>query len=180
MGRRLAELGDVCIEVSGADSDWQYLTNEFLRLEACGWKGQNGTALRSTPQTEAFYRDIIKRAADRGKARFVTLKLDGKPIAMLSDIRSGDTVYSYKSAFDETYGRYSPGVQCEFKNIEYLHDEKITIADSCTSPDNLIFSRIWGQELAFQSVVFGLRNTVTKTIVRLLPTVQSAVKKLRS
>ncbi len=183
MDRKLAELGDVEYKLSDKNSDWEYLANEFVRLEESGWKGREGTSLRSNPQTEAFYRDLVRQSAAAGKARFVTLSIDGVPIAMLSDIRagrSGQTVYCYKSAFDESYHKFSPGKLCELENIEFLHnDNTIEIADSCTSPENEIHNNIWGQKLAFQKVVFSLQSGLANSLVKCLPVTQQVVKRLK-
>ena len=119
--RRLEDLGKVTWEKSDASSDFEQLAEDFLTLEASGWKGKEGTALASTAATEAFYKEMIQESAKAGKAKFLSLKLDGRPIAMLSDIHSEKFSYCYKTAYNEEFSSFSPGLQAEFKNIEYLH-----------------------------------------------------------
>lgn len=177
---KLGRIGDITWERSDAESDFEQLAQDFLRIEASGWKGEAGTALACSESTESFYRDLIQRSAAQGKARFLALKMEGEPIAMISDIQSQATVYCYKTAYDDSFARYSPGLQTEFKNIEYLHQEGVQRADSCTASGNSTICRIWGQSLDFQNVVFSLKPGFAQTAVRALPKIQGVLKRLRS
>ena len=179
LSRRLAELGKVTYEISDEFSNYQKLTSQFLELESSGWKIKSGTALACQTSTKAFYEELIFRSSQVGKARFLTLKLDGKPIAMLSDIQSGNFIHAYKTAFDEHFSAFSPGMQIEFKNIEYMHQTGIALADSCTDPDNELLNRIWRQKLRFQSVVIGLRPGTARLATRLMPWIQTAANKVK-
>ena len=178
--RRLEDLGKVTWEKSDASSDFEKLAEDFLNLEASGWKGREGTALASTAATKAFYTEMIRESATAGKAKFLSLNLDGRPIAMLSDIRSEEFVYCYKTAYDEQFASFSPGLQAEFKNIEYLHQDGIELVDSCTSTSSSSTNRIWGQKLAFQNLVLSLSPGLARTAVRGLPMIQSAVHRFRN
>lgn len=177
--RRLEELGTVTWHQSNERSDYEQLANEFLRIEASGWKGEEGTALASNESTRAFYKELVLESTTQGKARFLSLNLDGRPIAMLSDIQSGASVYSYKTAYDDAYAQYSPGQQVEVKNIDLLHQDGIQFADSCTASGNSTINRIWGQKVAFQNLVLSLTPGVARTAVKALPMIQSAVHRLR-
>ena len=177
--RKLEELGDVRWECSHQQSDYDFLAAEFLRIESSGWKGREGTALASSDETKSFYLDLIRRSASANKARFLTLYLNDQPIAMLSDIQSGLTVYSYKTAFDDAFSQYSPGLQVEVKNIELLHRDGIEFGDSCTNPDNTTVNRIWGQKVKFQNVVFSLTPGLNRLATRLMPSVQNAVRRFK-
>ena len=179
MNRQLEELAEVTYETSTPSSDFDFLTREFMRIEASGWKGRNNTALNSNQSTFRFYEELIERSSRAEKARFLSLNLGGKPIAMLSDLQSGSTVYSYKTAFDESFAKYSPGLLAELKNLEFLHRDKIVLADSCTEPDNSTINRIWGQQLRFQSVVIGLKTGLPKLAVQAFPWMQRVVRTLK-
>ena len=181
--RRLADQGAVTFEQSNHDSDFEQLANDFLEIEKSGWKGEQGTALACDSATKDFYQEMITRSGASGKARFLTLNLDGKPIAMISDLVSGKKVYSYKTTFDEKFSNYSPGLQVEIKNIDLMHADGIEFADSCTSPDNATINRIWGQRIEFQSMVVGLQGGLSKIATRLMPWMQTTanqIRKLRS
>lgn len=178
--RRLEDLGMVTWETSNAQSDYDSLARNFLQIESSGWKGQAATALASNPETTEFFRELIQRSARLGKARFLSLKLDGRPIAMLADIQSGDSVYSYKTAYDDEFSKYSPGQQIEVKNLEFLHRDNIAFGDSCTASDNSTINRIWGQKSKFQNVIFSLKPGLASLALRSLPLLQATAHRLRS
>ena len=178
--RRLEDRGTITWETSDDSSDFEQLAEDFLRIEASGWKGTEGTALASAKSTKAFYKELVGESAKVGKARFLSLKLDGRPIAMLSDIQSGQFVYSYKTAYDEEFAKFSPGQQVEVKNLEFLHRDGIQFGDSCTATENSAINRIWGQKLAFQDLILSLTPGLARTAVKALPMIQSAVHRLRN
>jgi len=63
--------------------------------------------------------DMIRKSAKVGKVRFLSLMLDGRPVAMLCDIQSDQYVYCYKTAYDEKFGKFSPGQQIIQPSIEF-------------------------------------------------------------
>lgn len=82
---------------------------EFLRLEAAGWKGRSGTALAALPRHDAYIREIIRNFAANDAARVDLLRLDDEPIAggLLLDL-AGQSHF-LKIAYDEGKARLSPG-----------------------------------------------------------------------
>lgn len=179
MFRRLEDRGMVSWESSDESSDFDQLTSDFLRIEKSGWKGREGTALGSTAPTKAFFEEMIRASAKVGKAKFLSLKLDGRPIAMLSDIQSGQFVYCFKTAYDEEFSRFSPGRQAEVKNIENLHQNGVFLGDSCATAGNSTINRIWGQKLIIQNLILSLTPGLSRVAVKALPMIQSAVHRLR-
>ena len=166
--RKLESLGSVEFELSSPESDFPSLADEFLELECAGWKGENGTALASNPNTESFYREMIERSADH-QARFITMRQNGKSLAMLSDIRSNGVVFSYKTAYHPDFADYSPGIQIELRNIEFLHQEQIQYADSCTSSDNSTMEQIWSERTPFQHLILALRGGIPAVLTKCFP-----------
>ena len=177
--RRLAKHGEVTFEVSGPEADYQQLADKFLEIERSGWKGEEGTALACDPTSEAFFKSMVARSASLGKARFSSLCLNGVPIAMMVDLASDGVLASYKTAFDNAYAQYSPGMNLEVQNVGLKH-KGIEFADSCTLPDNSLINRIWGQQVQFQSVVISLRKGGPSTwVTKLMPMIQGVAKRVR-
>ena len=81
-----------------------------LRLEASGWKGQEGTAILSSPAMASFYRDIARDALERGELRFSTLRLDGRLVAFDLAVLSQRRYFLLKTAYDESVRRLAPGL----------------------------------------------------------------------
>ncbi|TWU43416.1 hypothetical protein Q31b_24550 [Novipirellula aureliae] len=179
--RQLAEKdGETNITTSNASSDFRQLAEDFLRLEACGWKGRSGTAMKCNSNTREFFCEMIRRQSS-GEPRvvFSELKLGGKPIAMLCDIFGDDYAVAYKTAFDEDYAKQSPGLLLEVHNIENAHQRNVRSIDSCTAPGSSAVSRIWNDKVQLQSTVIGLGGLPTRMIIRSLPLLQTLYRTLR-
>ncbi|WP_066471593.1 GNAT family N-acetyltransferase [Bosea sp. WAO] len=82
---------------------------DFLALEAAGWKGTNGTALAKLPVDAAYFRDVIDRFAQADMARIDLLRLDGAPIAAGVLLDFAGQAHFLKIAYDESLARLSPG-----------------------------------------------------------------------
>jgi len=177
--RRLGELGDVVYEPCSPHSDYPLLAQQFLDLEQSGWKGKNETALASERHSKQFFLESVERLAQSGKARFLTLKLSGTPIAMILNTRSGSSAFAFKTAFDETMSKYSPGILVEVHSLGRMHADGINFADSCTTPDNTTMKRIWGQKASFQSIVVGLHKGAPSMALKALPLMQMLVRSVR-
>ena len=79
--RDLDARGAVRLRTSSPGAELEHNFDEFLRVEAAGWKGREGTAIASKPQTEAEYRGFARAAAELGWLRLTLLALEDKVIA---------------------------------------------------------------------------------------------------
>ena len=164
---RLGELGDLRFETHDGGVDPAAWISRFLSLEARGWKGRRGTALRADPGQRAFFEKICLGAHARGKLHCTDLTLDGKPLAMLASFRSGAGVYTFKIAFDEDHSRYSPGALLMLKAIgAFLEDERIAWVDSCAVPNHPMIDQIWAQRRAMRSVLVSCASPFGAPSVR--------------
>ena len=140
---RLAEEGDVRFRRWQAGEALGPWLDAFLDLEARGWKGRAGSALASHSDTEAWFRAILIGAAEAGKLDMRALDLDDRPLAMLVNFISAPGGFSFKTAFDEDYARFSPGVLLQQANLDLLDDTRIAWVDSCAAPDHPMIDSIW-------------------------------------
>ena len=85
--RRLEDTGTISWETSNASSDFEHLAEDFLRIEASGWKGEEGTALLSNDSTSAFYRQLIRESANAGKARWLLFRYRRAFMKPISSVR---------------------------------------------------------------------------------------------
>lgn len=142
--RRLAELGQLELRVMSASDSAATWIDDFLRLEALGWKGRSGTAMGCQEEHNAYFRRICMDAARDGRLQMLGLFLDGTAIAMKCNFVSGRKAFTFKIAFDETYRAYSPGVLLDLDYIEHVHTYRmIDRADSCAVPDHEMIARLW-------------------------------------
>jgi CelD/BcsL family acetyltransferase involved in cellulose biosynthesis len=109
--RRLARLGDVRIETVRGGPDVAAALDDGLRLEAAAWKGENGTAIRSSSEVERFYRRIAEAAAARGWLELWFLAVSGRRIALAYCLQYGGVRFLLKQGYDPEHSALSPGTQ---------------------------------------------------------------------
>ena len=123
-------------------------TEAFLDLECKGWKGQSGSAMASSAGTAGLFRHALAGAAALGKLERLALMLDGRPIAMLANFLASPGSFSFKTAFDENYARFSPGVLLQRENLALLSRPDIAWCDSCAAPDHPMIDSLWTERRA--------------------------------
>jgi CelD/BcsL family acetyltransferase involved in cellulose biosynthesis len=87
-------------------------------VEAGGWKGERGTAILSSPQTEAFYRILARSYHERDELRLSRIELDGKIAAFDLTLLQGNRLYLLKTGFEEAFRRLAPGLVMRLSIIE--------------------------------------------------------------
>lgn len=145
---RLAEQGAVRFRRWQADEAIDPWIDAFLDLEARGWKGRAGSALASHSDTQAWFRAIVAGAADAGRLDMRALDLGDRPLAMLINFLAPPGGFSFKTAFDEDYARFSPGVLLQQANLDLLGDPAIAWVDSCAAPDHPMIDSVWRERRA--------------------------------
>jgi hypothetical protein len=111
--RRLAELGRLEVRSFLNGEGLRRAVEDFLNLEAQGWKGVGGTALANNPKTASFLRAAFADREGPVRCRADVLSLDERPIAISLAFVCGGTAYLFKTAYDESLRRHAPGVLLE-------------------------------------------------------------------
>ena len=156
-GARLSEKGKLVHHVARQPAEIRLRMEEFLALEAAGWKGEARSALVSDRLRAAFAREAITNLAEADAVRIHTLDLDGAAIAsMIVFLMRGDA-YTWKTAYDERYARFSPGkLLVAALTGWHLDDPNIDRTDSCAVADHPIMSRFWAEREEMGTLVIGL------------------------
>lgn len=165
---RLAEEGTLTFErLEGAEclAEW---TSEFLALEAAGWKGKGGSALASATGTAALFTESLAGAGAAGRLERLALRLDGRAIAMLVNFITPPGAYSFKTAFDESYARFSPGMLLQLENLALLERADVAWADSCAVEGHPMIERLWrdGRRMISRNIAIG--GPARRALFRLL------------
>lgn len=143
---RLAEEGTLTFERQQDGDGIDGWIAEYLALEARGWKGTRGSALAQNPGNAALFREGLAGAAQAGRLERLALRLDGRAIAMLANFLCPPGAFSFKTAYDEDYARFSPGVLLQRENLALLARDDIAWADSCAAADHPMIERIWREK----------------------------------
>jgi CelD/BcsL family acetyltransferase involved in cellulose biosynthesis len=154
--RRLGERGKLSHTVMQPGDDLARWVEEFLRLEAAGWKGREGSALACSEANRRFASEIFAAAFARGRLHMVGVDLDGRPLARCLSLLAGEGAFAFKTAYDEEFARYSPGVIAEVDRIREFHRlPGAQWMDSFTAPDNDVLNSVWKGRRTIQRLVIG-------------------------
>lgn len=160
---RLSELGKLTFERRRDAEGLESWIDAFLALEAAGWKGKAGSALGCAAETSMLFRHGLAAAAKRGRLERLSLTLDGRPIAMLATFLCPPGAFSFKTAFDEDYARFSPGVLLQRENLEILADETIEWSDSCAAADHPMIDHLWRERRTIGSLSIAIGGAIRRT-----------------
>lgn len=141
--KKLGERGTVRFAWKHDATDVTAWAEAFLRLEASGWKGEAGSALAKEPATAHILRRSLLGAAERGRLLRLALLLDERPIAMLSTFLSSPGAFGFKTAFDEDYARYAPGILLEQEFMSALDRDLFDWCDSCATAHHPVMNDLW-------------------------------------
>jgi len=135
--------------------------DDYLRLEASGWKGRAGTAIAARPQLRAFVEAAVACLAAKGKVRIDRLLVNNRAIAAAITLRSQNKAWYWKMSYDEAFRRFSPGVLLTLELTKLLlADSALISVDSSTKPDHPMLDHMWRERLAVGHCVVGIGPSV--------------------
>ena len=144
-------------DVAAATRDLDAELDAFLALEAAGWKGRAGTALASRPADADFFRAAGRALAAQGRLELWQLQAGDTVVARQCHLRSGDTVFHWKTAYDEQAGRWSPGVLLELDVLSAFHaDPQLARLDPCTDDEPGTSARLYPDTRRLGVALVGL------------------------
>ena len=115
--RRLEERGSVRWRALRGPEITPVCIERFIDLEHRGWRGQEGTSLRSRSEDEQFFREMIGEFAARDRAVFTELLVDDTVVASTSNLISGKGGFAFKLGWHPDYQRMAPGLLNEVELI---------------------------------------------------------------
>jgi CelD/BcsL family acetyltransferase involved in cellulose biosynthesis len=155
--RRLEEQGRLEYREITSPAEVRRATEEFLALEASGWKRTRG-ALLLEPSLSTFVRSATRLLARDGKCQIHRLSLDGRPIAMGIVIESGGRSYFWKIAYDEQFRSQAPGVELAYEITKSQAARgDLDMTDSCAIADHPMINKIWPDRMTVCDLVVQTR-----------------------
>ncbi len=128
---------------------------DFLTLEASGWKGDASTAFLSDPSHAAAFREVSARMRAAGQLEVLALEAGGELFAMQWNLVAGCTVFTSKVAYDRHHRRYGPGALLDYLALESFHASGHVLLDSCAHPGNEMLNQIYPDRLAMGFVALA-------------------------
>jgi CelD/BcsL family acetyltransferase involved in cellulose biosynthesis len=117
------------LETSGIQTRLECLTTvedvvpalaHYGRLEASGWKGNEGTAIAPGHPQYAFYLAMLQNFCRQGRARLYQYRFNNEVVAMDLCILCGDRIVILKTAYDEAHKAVSPSTLMRQQQFEQL------------------------------------------------------------
>lgn len=159
--RKLAEAVDGeldCRYVRCADG----AVETFLELEASGWKGEVGTAMACDSGSTAFFAQMCKWFDQRGRLQMRVMQGNEKTIVMNCNVVAGNAMFSFKTAYDESFRKYAPGLLLQLDDFNAWHErEREDYMDSCGDPNAQTLNEFWPDRRTITTVVIGRRGLTT-------------------
>jgi CelD/BcsL family acetyltransferase involved in cellulose biosynthesis len=173
--RRLSEIGAVMFTGATEPANVADTLDDFLSLEARGWKGHAGTAIADDADLAAFIRSAMAGLAAEGKVTIYRIMLDGRAVAAAIVLRSGHRAWFWKIAYDEVLARYSPGVMISVEvTYELADDADIARADSCATANHPMIDRLWRERLILCDRLIAVRPQAPFAMARQLEGMRAA------
>jgi len=152
--RRLKDLAHVVLQPHDDIARW---IDDFLRIEAGGWKGRNGSAMVSSEANRRYFTEIVGAAFRGGRLIGCGIDVGGRPIARRFAFAAGEAAYAFKTAYDESFAGVSPGAMLELANVRQVDaDPDIQWMDSFTEGNVLAIERLWPDRREMQTLVAGV------------------------
>lgn len=179
--RRLSEAGELRYEALAPDAPAAFWIEDFLALEARGWKGRGGSALDCSEAGRGFFIAASAEAARRRRLMMLALRVGGRSVAMKCNFLAQEGAFAFKIAYDEAYARFSPGTLLELENIRELHRRPtLRWMDSCAQSEHFMANRLWLERRAIASVLTATGRAAGDLLVSSLPLLRRVAASLRS
>lgn len=169
--------------VSEARGDDPQAFEDFLDLEAAGWKGTTakGGALRVTPNAAEWFTEVADGFRARGLLRVFSLRAGDVTLYMSVKLVCGGGVFGVMDTYDERYARWSPGVVGRAAEVDFVLAQapRVEFFDQCMHPKNVESSALYPQRRSLVGLLLAPRGAANRTLVRSLPRLAAARDSLR-
>lgn len=136
---------------------------DFLLLEASGWKGVRRTALACNTDTSNFARAWLTGLAVKGDVSIEALRVDGQPIGMSILAVCGDWAFLWKTCYDEQFSQFGPGgLNLEQVSRNILVNGRLKFVDSCAWDVSCLVGHYWKHVAEVVDVMFDVRRGGSK------------------
>jgi CelD/BcsL family acetyltransferase involved in cellulose biosynthesis len=155
--RRLEDSAPVAVDCAMGASLPAAL-EDFLRIEASGWKGRAHSAAANNDGILRFVGEAVSALAAQGQVLIYRLLHGGRAIAAIIALRSGPGGWCWKIAYDEDYARYSPGTQLLAQvTLDLLRDATLIRTDSLATANHPLIDHVWRERLTIADRLIGLK-----------------------
>jgi hypothetical protein len=144
----------------------QSAVDRYGDLESRGWKFQEGTAVHSANIQGQFYRDMLRRFAEKGKGVVYELYFEGSLVSSQLAIANDSMLITLKSTYDEKFSKYSSGRLLDYLTLRHEFQlGRFSKVEFCTNAAPELMR--WGTLTRPVSHITLYRNKLAWRLVRL-------------
>lgn len=152
--RALQKHGELAMRFRSCSPHDLSAVEQFLYLEALGWKGNAQTALACQAVEAHAFRQIALGLASRDRIRFAELVIEDRVIASMCLLRSEADYYAFKIGWDPQFERGCPGFLLAHEIRQRVNElpgcERI---DSCAAAGSFL-EHVWPDRKLMGTVLF--------------------------
>lgn len=141
--RALQKHGELAMRFRSCSPHDLSAVEQFLYLEALGWKGNAQTALACQAAEAQAFREVALGLASRDRIRFAELVIENRVIASMCLLRSEADYYAFKIGWDPQFERGCPGFLLAHEIRQRINElpgcERI---DSCAAAGSFL-EHVW-------------------------------------
>lgn len=175
--KRLSETSELSCDLVTARAELDGWLEKFYELEASGWKGREGTAMKCSSGDQEFMERIVRAAFAAGKARLSLLRTADTDLACKCEFVSNGTCFGFKIGFNESHSKFRPGLLLEIHLLKLMGGSSYEHYDSCSQPGGM-FDRIWADRKRICSASLATRQFPEGFVVRSVPHLKRLAQKL--
>ena len=156
--RGLEREGRVFFETITDHRELPAALEDYLALEASGWKARAGTAIPQSESQTAFMRQLIAALGAQHRVRVDRLRIGHTTLASsISYLYGAHHAWNAKISYNEDYAKFSPGSHLVLKiTDDYRLNTALTYADSCAPAGHPLMRRFWTTRFFLSNVVVAL------------------------
>jgi hypothetical protein len=154
---------------------------EFLKLEASGWKGRgHGTAFARDQAKIAWFHEWVDHWTQTGRVTLLALNVGDTSIAFRYILRAGEGSFLFRTAYDANYAKYGPGsLLLESVLAMQFEQTEASWLDSSTDPDNSFLLEMLPERRTISMLLIGTGGTVDRRVISTMPIITRGVNELR-
>ncbi|MEM1198071.1 MAG: GNAT family N-acetyltransferase [Pseudomonadota bacterium] len=160
--RRLSDLGDVTFKTVNTGTEVEAAVRDLMRLEIAGWKGKQGTALASSSQDKAFGLAAL-RAGQCPDVICDVLSLSGNAIAVSVNVVSSGWFFGFKSAFDESLKKHSPGTALHYLGARAILENRAIVGADSTCVQGHPLESVWRDRISFATTIRSIGAPISSS-----------------
>jgi hypothetical protein len=162
LGRTLG--GEVRLVDRSADAA---AVDELFAIEAAGYKGRFGIALTAFPGEPEWFREMCDRFRSEGRLVVYSLEVGDTVVAMQLMLRGGEGLFDLVMTYDETYARFSPGMQLVIDAVDHFHETTdAQWLDTCTYEGNETSLRLYPDRRTVSTVLVAVGGQIDRLLLR--------------